>query len=121
MNFILIDTEEQRQLILNFDPTIDNFCEFLFCDSVEIIIKSIGGKEYFIIVDDEALLKENKIISVLNKKYKPLYVGNVLIGCIGKDNKITGLENNFDYDNIYKHIAVAHTNKRDYVVLIVDK
>lgn len=61
------------------DSNFENYYTLLNIDTYDIVTRTIGGKEYTIVCDDEGLLKESPRISAIDKEQKPMLVGNLFI------------------------------------------
>lgn len=58
---------------------LDAIYDILKCDTFDIATRKIGGRYYDIFCDDEGLLKEEQIISAIERGLTPMLVGNLMI------------------------------------------
>ena len=79
MKMLLIDSERGEDRVVETEGGLDNYYKLLDCDLVDITTRSIGGELFDIICDDEGLLKDDRIVSAVDKKGRPALVGNLLI------------------------------------------
>ncbi len=78
MQVILLDTDILLMQIVETGGG-DEWHNLLKCDLIDITTRSIAGREYDLICDDEALLKTGGKVTALSSKGDPVLVGNVII------------------------------------------
>ena len=76
---ILIDVGNECVMPKEIEDSLDNFYEILNCDIIDITARSINGKRYEIVLDDEGLFAEHPKISAMNSYNEPVLVGNLFI------------------------------------------
>lgn len=94
MKFYYLNVDNQTNKAVDIEPTLDNYYKYLDCDCITISTVQVCGKIYDIICDDEALLKDKPIPSVLIMPGVNIY-GNVLICKDDGQGNETGLN---DYE-----------------------
>lgn len=84
----------------------------LDCDTFHITDRMIGGKEYFIVHDDEFLLKMNNLVSmvILDGEGKVIqsFLGNIFIANCDDEGDLIDLTEE-DIEIIMKSTTIAHT------------
>lgn len=84
---------------------LDEFYKIIECSTIDIVSRKIGNIYYDIICDDEGLLKDSPIVSVVSEDGSPLICGNIII-CNSEEGELTSLKKE-DIDSIRKHIGIA--------------
>jgi len=75
-------------------------------DCIDIVTREIGGKRYDIICDDEALLKEQPIPTMLDTEQQPMIFGNIIVaGLADETGNMTDLSDE-DIARIYDSLGV---------------
>lgn len=101
----LVDVENGYAGLDHVEDSLPSFYEKLNCTTIDIVSRTIGGKPYDIICDDEGLLKENPTVSAMDAERKPMLVGNLLIcGPADEEGNLTSLTRD-DLDHIRKCIS----------------
>ena len=89
---------------------IDTFYKMLVCDSIEVPVRSIGGKLYRIICDGEFALKDEfgMFPSAITSDGRLDLCGNLIIcgHAVVGDGNLSGLTEE-DCQNIFSHVALA--------------
>lgn len=81
----LVDTEASQGGLhtvikaVEIDKSLESYYKTLHCDLIEIPIYKFGGKNYAVICDEEGLLKQQPVISAIDKNGKPALVGSLFI------------------------------------------
>ena len=102
---ILIDVSGKRGRVRETEVSEGNlksFYKVLNCQTIDITQRSIGGKVFDIVCDDEGLLKENPRPSALRKDGKIMLVGNLFV-CNHYKEHLTSLSKedvNFIMNNV---------------------
>lgn len=91
-------------------PSLENYYSMLNCDLIDIVRITFNGKDYDVICDDEALLKQPPyFFSVISKEGHPMIAGNILI-CNSKD----GYETTLTPEDILRLLpAICWTEQND--------
>lgn len=118
-----LDLEHNRVCVAKVADELEAFYQVLNVDMIELPIRSICGKEYAIMCDEEGLLKDNPIISCMNCS-GPEYAicGNVMIFNEGEDGELESLTL-ADIDMIEKRIKLVPDERHPagiHPVLILD-
>ena len=61
------------------EANLDEYYKLLDVSTIDIVTRKIGETYYDIICDDEALLKNRPIISMIDSKCNPMLFGNLFI------------------------------------------
>lgn len=71
---------------------LKDYYRLMEIDLIDIVVREIGGKYYDVICDDEALLKENPIPTMLDTERMPMIFGNIIIaGLADEEGNMTDL------------------------------
>ena len=100
----LIDPETKTAKLVTITDSLECYYPTLHCDLIDIVDRRIGGKRYTIICDDEALLRDDPLISAIGDLGNPMLVGALLV--VNSDRHagtLLSLEQS-DIDHISKHI-----------------
>jgi len=85
---------------------LEEFYELMEIDIIDIVVREINGKYYDIICDDEALLKEQPIPTMLDVDEMPMIFGNIIIaGLADETGNMTDLTDE-DIANITDKLGV---------------
>ena len=113
---VLVDTInnkiETRKLFTDEDTFLHEYYKILNCDTIDIISRKIGNNYYDIICDDEGLLKDMLMPSMIildgNGKIVQFLVGNIFIvkhDGNGNEKSLTNAEIDEIMSNIYTIIC----------------
>ena len=84
---------------------VQTYYDIIGCDTVEFVIKQIGGKKYRVICDEMARYKSGLIITMANpKNTNDIIIGTVVIAGMEKRGDLTSLTNE-DIKNISNHLG----------------
>lgn len=78
MKGILVKPLEKIEVV-EFEANLDEYYRLLDVTCIDIVERKIGGKYYDIICDDEGLLKDDIIKSMISSRSETMLVGNLLI------------------------------------------
>lgn len=108
----LIDVENNCAAPVTIDKGLDGYYNILNCDCIDIVRRKIGSKhkEYEIVCDDEALLKDNPKISALDSGLNIMLCGNLFITRFDGMDDIESLEKQ-DIEYIKQYIRCYPTRK----------
>ena len=80
------------------EKSLEGYYALLRCDCIDIPSRTIGGRRFDIVCDDEGLLKSNPIISAYDTNDAPMLVGPIFVVKFnGKDDVISLTEEDLDY------------------------
>ena len=91
----LVDVKNRTAKEIDFEPSLSKYYELLGCDTIDIVTRSVGGKVFDVICDDEGLMCENPVISAVDTKMEPMLVGSLLFvhhDSAGNTTGVTGEE-----------------------------
>jgi len=74
----LIDVENGTSGPAYVNRSLKDYYQLLHCALITVTCRTISGKEYCIIADDEGLLKPNRV-SAVDSGFTPQLVGSLLI------------------------------------------
>ena len=89
--------------------SLQDYYRLIGCRCVDIASRSIGGKYFDLVVDDEGLYGDNATVSAVDGDGEPMLVGNiVIVNCPNdeSDGYMRGLEDE-DIALIKKHVRSA--------------
>lgn len=85
---------------------LEDYYRLMEIDCIDIVTREIGGKLYDIICDDEALLKEKPIPTVLDTENMPMIFGNIIVaGLADETGNMTDLTDE-DIDRITDNLGL---------------
>ncbi len=79
MKGLLLDVYDQEVKEIDCDSDIHEWYKLLNCELVEMPERTIAGRSYTIICDEEGLLKSDPVISAINGQGEVMLVGSLLI------------------------------------------
>ncbi len=84
------------------DEVLENFYDALDCSTIDITQRSIGGRVFDIVCDDEGLLKDNAKPTAIRQDGKIMLVGNLFICNHYKENlaSLSKEDCKFIFDNV---------------------
>ena len=78
LKMFLLDVENETASELDVVDDLDEFYRLLNCRCIDIVERTVAGRQFTFIVDDEG--KDNPKISALDfAEWEPMLVGNLLI------------------------------------------
>ena len=108
--------EQNPDYFLSIIQIPDDFREYqrrIGCDCITIVQRSINGKLYELVCDDEALLKSGQYPCAQNQDFDELIYGNiVIVGPADRDGNLTSLSQD-DVKNISQAVRPAFFRKPD--------
>lgn len=104
---VAIVKEQATEVV--FDTIKDDlnvFYSLIDCDTIDIVTRRIGGKEYDIICDDEALLREFPTVTFLSLQGSEMsiYGGIIIAGVHDPESEDLASLTEEDCENIRNHI-----------------
>lgn len=109
LQMLLLDVENETVSILNVKDELDEFYRLLHCDCIDIVERTVAGRQFTFIVDDEGLLKDSPKIAALDDTWGPMLVGNLLVCHTDFDSgELTALSND-DLIHLHSHIKTIST------------
>ena len=82
MRGLLIKGMEVKEVQAN---GLEDYYRLMEIDTIDIVARKINGKYYDIICDDEALLKENPMVTVIDVDKIPMIFGNIIVAGLGDE------------------------------------
>lgn len=56
-----IDMQTDTCEVIDVEPKLDEYYRLIHCDCIDIVMREVHGHKYNIVLDDEGLLKPNRI------------------------------------------------------------
>lgn len=82
---VFFDTKEKTVKIVHFEDELDEIYRLLDCTAIDIVQRYVGDMKVDIICDDEGQIRENPVISAINREKEVMFVQNLLIcGPVGQ-------------------------------------
>lgn len=91
MKGFLVNVNEKTAGAVEFEAGLDNYYRLLDCDCIDIVTRTVDGREFDIICDDEALLKDSPVPSAIGKHGQAVLFGNLLIVHHDEEGNTVGL------------------------------
>lgn len=120
IRILYLNVDQYEPHSLNIDDDLHEFYKLIKCDLVEIVNRKIGSRRFSVICDEEGLMKEDIVVSAINKKGEPMFVGNLIIASAetGEDGELKGLTNEeFLYLRQFVKIMCTYKKPEGYNVL----
>lgn len=113
MKVLFIEAGTSRIEAMDIEPTLEKYYELINCDCINIAVRTVGGKEFDFIVDDEGLLKPGFKFAAINGTGTDGLAGNVIVcGMPDEEGYETGLTDE-DIKLLFSNIYTL-TTKYDY-------
>lgn len=99
---------------------LEQFYRLIGCRCIDIAVRTIGGKPYNIVLDDEGLLVADPIVSAIDGRGHGMLAGNLIIFGIADDMDLASLTDG-DVRNIKSNLMVAIDAEREkmYAVAVM--
>lgn len=91
----------------------------LECEHFDITNRIIGGKVFDVICDDEGLLKDNPVVSMVDMAFNPMLVGNLIFANHDADGNTTSLSQE-DIRLIMENLIYIEVNGSVRTIVICD-
>lgn len=107
---VLLDAYEKRVDRAEIAADLRAYYAVLDCNCIDIVSRTIGGKRYDIVCDDEGLFKEDCRISAVDSNYEPMLVGSLFV-CQhdGEGNEISISED--DIAHVLRYVRTLPTRR----------
>lgn len=102
--------------VKEIEKNLEGYYKLLECDMIDITSRRIGGEWYEIVCDDEALLKNNPVVSAIDSEYNLVLCGNLFIAKYDGDGDLMSLENE-DIVNIEQNLVTFLPDFRQLIRL----
>ena len=76
---VLLDVNTGELQAITLDGSLQGFYEALDCSCIDIVDRTINGRPYTIVCDDEGLLKDGAKLSAVSDDNDPMLVGSLFI------------------------------------------
>lgn len=110
-----LDPENNIAEERTIEKSLGSYYSLLRCDTIDIVSRSIGGKRYDIICDDEALLKADPYVSALDPNDQPALVGALFVVKFDGHDDVTDLDDE-DINNVGNHLTAVMTMLDDDII-----
>ena len=109
-----IDPENNIAEERTIEKSLDSYYSLLRCDTIDIVSRSIGGKRYDIICDDEALLKAPTYASALDSDGHPALFNSLFVVKFDGRDDVTDLDDE-DINNVGNHLTAVMVMMGDFI------
>lgn len=110
----LVDVKDpQMTRVVEIEDSLETYYNLLNCDCIDIVVRTIGRKEFDIVCDDEGLFKQFPRVSAVDKDCKPMLVGNLLFLHHNEEGEMTGLSED-DVEHLIKHLVLVDDERGLY-------
>ncbi|MBQ6223441.1 MAG: DUF3846 domain-containing protein [Solobacterium sp.] len=102
---VLLDVKKRNVKVVEVDDELNEYYKMLGCDFIDIVSRSIGGKEFDVMVDDEGLLKNGCIVSArsVDPEINEVLVGNLMFFNSNDEGELVSLSDD-DIETIMRNI-----------------
>ena len=76
---VLLDVNTGELQVVTLGGSLQGFYEALDCSCIDIVDRTINGRPYTIVCDDEGLLKDGAKLSAVSDDNDPMLVGSLFI------------------------------------------
>ena len=91
LRMLLIDVQHGEAKIVRIKDDLDEFYRLIDCNTIDIVRRSIGGRTFEIICDDNGLFRSDCRTSAMDRHMNQQFVGNLLICRYGGNGELAGL------------------------------
>lgn len=113
MKFVYLNVKQKAlPKVIDVEDNLKVFYELIGCQYIDLVRRKIGDKYFVVICDDEGLFKENPIISAVDTKFEPMFVGNLIISNADDDGNLIDLSDK-DIKQILRHTKTYFTLDND--------
>lgn len=103
---MVLDVKKNSCGVKEIKDDLDTLYELIGCETVEGHIRKIDGVAFDFLMDEEGRYKDDPIVSVVDDKNKPMFVGNVIICHHDDEGNLTSLTSD-DCTRIFTHLDSA--------------
>lgn len=75
----MLYVSQRKFLLVDVEPKLQEYYEVLGCDLVEFVKRNIGGRNFYLICDEEGRFKQFNAVTAFNKGFEPDIVGAMLV------------------------------------------
>ena len=104
----LVDIVNKSAKEVEIDPSLKKYYELLHCDTIDITERSVGGKTFDIICDDNGLAVDKPVISAISGSCEPMLVGSLLFVHHNEEGETTGLTEE-ETKHLLRHVRHVRT------------
>lgn len=76
---VLIDTQSATAKVVTIPKKLESYYAAINCRCIDITRRRLDGKPFDIVCDDEALLRDNPVLSAISSTGEPMLAGNLLL------------------------------------------
>jgi len=106
----LIDVKNETAEKATIPAELDGYYDAIQCCCITIVSRTIGGRRFDIIADDEGLLKASPKISAIDDLGKPMLVGNLFVTQPTPDGDLRSLTED-ECDWVLEHVEHLYTKQ----------
>lgn len=107
LRMLCVDVYNNKILFINIKDDLSEFYIRLRCNTIDIARRSIGGRSYEVICDDDALFQPDRRISAFSKSGDVQFVGNLLICTYAGNGELGGLSD-ADIHHLMNHVRYLY-------------
>ena len=102
---VLVDAHNARITRVKIPDTLESYYTALDCTTVDIVSRTIGGKRFEIVCDDEGLLKDEPKVSAVDMEGHAMLVGSLFVCNYGGNGELSSLTD-ADVAHVLAHSCV---------------
>ena len=92
MKALYINTQNNTMKFIDTDTELETLYKLIDCRCIDIATRTIFGRPFDFVVDDEGLFADKPAIAAISANQKEYLVGNTLVfGCHGLSEDLEGL------------------------------
>lgn len=88
---VYVNAKDGTAQTRKIEAELQSYYKLLDVTTIDIVSRKIAGKYYDIVCDDEALLKDKPIVTMVSPKMEPMLCGNLFIVNRGKAGELASL------------------------------
>lgn len=89
---VLFDTETSRAKAVRLDDNLESFYKALHCTTIDIVERTVVGRRFNIVCDDEALLQSDCRVSAITPRLEATLFGSLfVVGPCDEEGNLTSL------------------------------
>ena len=116
------DRVRPNLVLLDIIDDLDTLYQLIGCDTIDIVLRKIGGKPYQIILDDEGLFANKPVLTMADPENKDdIIVGTVVIAGKADENGDLTSVTEEDVQHIENYIYYGVTCDKDERSNIIDE
>ena len=107
---VLVDSFQRRADRAEIPAELSSYYAALDCRCIDIVSRTIGGKRFDIICDDEGLMREDCRISAFDRNWQPMLCGSLFVCKHNSEGEEVSLTDR-EIAHVLRHVATIPTRR----------